>query len=127
MVVFDVSGSDASGGNASPIVPDVSGQFEDIPTSGETLQQEVVTYPGNTEVVTILQDCQYSNSYRCWSAGWYVVCPGISQQQKVGGRMSEYITLLTSLAVTGAALEFISMGCGYVITAVFHLLEGRTN
>ena len=59
MVVFDVSGSDASGGNASPIVPDVSGQFEDIPTSGETLQQEVVTYPGNTEVVTILQDCQY--------------------------------------------------------------------
>ena len=54
-----VSGSDASGGNASPIVPDVSGQFEDIPTSGETLQQEVVTYSGNTEVVTILQDCQY--------------------------------------------------------------------
>ena len=60
MVVFDVSGSDVSGGNASPIVPDVSGQFdEDIPTSGETLQQEVVTYSGNTEVVTILQDCQY--------------------------------------------------------------------
>ncbi len=57
VVVFDVSGSDASGGNASPIVPDVSGQFEDIPTSGETLQQ--VTYSGNTEVVTILQDCQY--------------------------------------------------------------------
>ena len=56
---FDVSGSDAPGGNASPIVPDVSGQFEDIPTSGETLQQEVVTYSGNTEVVTILQDCQY--------------------------------------------------------------------
>lgn len=52
MVVIDVSGSDASGGNASPIVPDVSGQFEDIPTSGETLQQEVVTYSGNTEVVT---------------------------------------------------------------------------
>ena len=40
-------------------MPDVSGQFEDIPTSGETLQQEVVTYSGNTEVVTILQDCQY--------------------------------------------------------------------
>ena len=59
MVVFDESGSDTSGGNASPIVPDVSGQFEDIPTSGETLQQEVVTYSGNTEVVTILQDCQY--------------------------------------------------------------------
>lgn len=60
VVVFDVSGSDASGGNASPIVPDVSGQIEDIPTSGETLQQEVVTYSsGNTEVVTILQDCQY--------------------------------------------------------------------
>lgn len=64
MIVFDVSGSDvsgsdASGGNASPIVPDVSGQFEDIPTSGEILQQEVVTYSGNTEVVTILQDCQY--------------------------------------------------------------------
>ena len=59
MVVFDVSGSDISGGNASPIVPDVSGQFEDIPTSGDTLQQEVVTYSGNTEVVTILQDCQY--------------------------------------------------------------------
>lgn len=58
MVVFDVSGSDISGGNVSPIVPDVSGQFEDIPTSGETLQQEVVTY-SNTEVVTILQDCQY--------------------------------------------------------------------
>ena len=56
---IDVSGSDASGGNASPIVPDVSGQFEDIPTSGEILQQEVVTYSGNTEVVTILQDCQY--------------------------------------------------------------------
>ncbi|MBD8918119.1 MAG: hypothetical protein EGR90_07075 [Lachnospiraceae bacterium] len=56
---IDVSGSDASGGNASPIVPDVSGQFEDIPISGETLQQEVVTYSGNTEVVTILQDCQY--------------------------------------------------------------------
>lgn len=56
---IDVSGSDASGGNASPIVPDVSGQFEDIPTSGETLQQEMVTYSGNTEVVTILQDCQY--------------------------------------------------------------------
>lgn len=59
MIVIDVSGSDASGGNASPIVPDVSGQFEDIPTPGETLQQEVVTYSGNTEVVTILQDCQY--------------------------------------------------------------------
>lgn len=58
VVCFDVSGSDASGGNASPIVPDVSGQFEDIPTSGETLQQEVVTYSG-TEIVTILQDCQY--------------------------------------------------------------------
>ena len=58
MVVFDVSASHTSGGNASPIVPDVSGQFEDIPTSGETLQQEVVTY-SNTEVVTILQDCQY--------------------------------------------------------------------
>lgn len=56
---IDVSGSDASGGNASPIVPDVSGQFEDIPTSGGILQQEVVTYSGNTEVVTILQDCQY--------------------------------------------------------------------
>ena len=41
--------------------------------------------------------------------------------------MSEYIIFLTSMAVTGAALEFISMGCGYVITAVFHLLEGRTN
>lgn len=59
VVVFDVSGSDASGGNASPIVPDVSGQFEDIPTSGETLQQEVVAISDNTEVVTILQDCQY--------------------------------------------------------------------
>lgn len=57
---FDVSGSDISGGDSSPIIiPDVSGQFEDIPTSGETLQQEVVTYSGNTEVVTILQDCQY--------------------------------------------------------------------
>lgn len=59
MVVFDVSGSDISGGNASPIVPDVSGQFEDIPTSGDTLQQEVVTYSDNSEIVTILQDCQY--------------------------------------------------------------------
>ena len=41
--------------------------------------------------------------------------------------MSEYITLLTSLAVTGAVIEFIAMGCGYIFSAVFNLIEGRTS
>lgn len=41
--------------------------------------------------------------------------------------MSEYITLLTSFAVTGVAIEFISIGCGYVVAAVFKLIEGRTS
>ena len=58
---FDVSGSDISGGNSSPIIiPDISGQIEDIPTSGDTMQQETVTMTVQPEVVTLLQDCHYT-------------------------------------------------------------------
>lgn len=47
--------------------------------------------------------------------------------KKMGDIMDNYINLMISLAVTGAAIEFISMLCGYVVTAVFNLLEGRTS
>lgn len=59
---FDVSGSDISGGESSPIIiPDVSGQIEDIPTTpGDTMQQESVTMTVQPEVVTLLQDCHYT-------------------------------------------------------------------